>query len=393
MGKGTVIKRDSICDCISELMQLWAKLEPNPERNFLKNDDNTDGISHKNCYKAMLNFLNHTKDEDSGFNLKDIKNDCLGRLLRGVWRTYEKELRGNKYNLKEEEAAYYGQGEDGKWGIFINLKLSNEGTDWLANHHIIFHEFFHNIYDVAKIKDIYLKNSDIIERFGNTIMAEVNNMLKEENDGTKKATEKRLNNLTYMVDKKHKAALYDIIGAILYKGKYGCNPANSNFYTEDKKECKDKFVCKCPIEFDEKNNKWVPECKDCKHITNCNHEIIRVRIKDCKFREISNRYKVSKCTGGECIFKNDKTVKFDYRIVCHLCTNDWCEAIYGHGSDYWKQEGKSFLKLLAEEAFVDMAASAIVNPKAYENIRKYLTKSEEIFIEILGKIVKGAPLT
>ncbi|MDR3000182.1 MAG: hypothetical protein LBU89_02865 [Fibromonadaceae bacterium] len=317
MGRATVIR----CDAIWHTRLDSSAIKDNKGRNFLIKDERKPNThSHETYYAAMRSYLNHVKDDAGGF-LKDVRNDYSGRLLRGVWRTYEDELMIHDYN-SEKNYAEYGYEEINEkevGGIFINLEREIRSTTWVEGYHFLFHEFFHNIYDIAKTEGRDLKNTDIIERFGKTIIDEVNAILREENDNTKKAADKRLQQITFGTSKRLKSTLYNIIGAVLYKGKYGCNPANSNLYTRDKKECKD-------------------------------------------------------------------------RLRCRLQTNDWCDEIFGHGSDYWPREPNEFRKFLAEEAFVDMAATAIVNPKAYMNIKKYMPKSEDVFIEILEKIVNCAPL-
>ncbi|MCL2282857.1 MAG: hypothetical protein FWC26_06025 [Fibromonadales bacterium] len=340
MGNETIIKKDSICDCISEFARLTSQLNQNNRRQFLTEGD-TNGIHHVQCYIEMLHLLNTIEDCELGF------------LLRNVWRTYENDLRVNSLTLAESEDAYYGQDDNGKWGIFINLGRNNRGSNWHASYHIIFHEFFHNIYDVADLKD-----KNMIERFGNTIIYEVNELFKEENN--KNANKKRLNDLTFKEPKINKAALYDIIGAVLYKGKYGCNPSNSKLYTHDKKDCEDKFMC------------------------------TRTQTEACNYREESRNFVVNICTSVECAFK--KLINYDYRIPCHLRINNWCNNIFGHLESYWRERDKEekdklgFSKVLAEEAFVHMAAEAIVNPVAYKNIKECLPISEEMFRDILEEM-------
>jgi len=343
MAKATTIKRESWRD---SLPKFAVKLDETPiEKRKIFTESNN--YRHKKCYAEMIKKLNEVDK-----NLVPIVGSVgkrLGPLLRLLWKKYEDKLRVHNYELNEEYA--YGKYKQGEYGIHINLIRDMNGSNWYMDYGVIFHEFFHNIYNIADHKNINM------EQFGNIIINDVQNLLSEE----KKANAKektRLRTITYDIKiKRDKAALYDIIGAELYRGKYGCNPDNSEFYIG--KKCEEKFVCN-PV------------------------SATNAKIINCKFR---NLYKPYFCSNSkECIFKKENG--FDYKVKCDVKINYWCDEIFGHSIDYWGQKGPpNFPKLLAEETLVYMATEAIVNNTAYENMKSYLPNSETKFREILMEIL------
>ncbi|MCL2283585.1 MAG: hypothetical protein FWC26_09750 [Fibromonadales bacterium] len=295
--------------------------------------------------------------------------EYLSFLLKQVWKKYENELRVNNSKARDNEVGFYKNENTGIYGVYINIdnhtQESNDG--WYAAYQTIFHEFFHNIDHLAGYKSYTYKNknfdhSDKEYQFGEIIISEIRKSLLEEekNAGPKEKT--RLRTITYdITDRRHKAALYDIIGAVLNYGKYGCNPNNSEFYTEDGKKCGDKCVCN-PL------SKTNPKTAICEFRT--------------RGLSIYDRCSNSK----EC----------SYKRVCSLRANDWCNVIHGHGSNYWlvKEKGskeddkESFPMRLAEEAFALMASEAVANRNAFGNLKKYLPKSYDMFVEILKEMLK-----
>ncbi|MCL2282863.1 MAG: hypothetical protein FWC26_06055 [Fibromonadales bacterium] len=393
MGQATVITLDSIykfalnhkLTLISLGKKMLDKTSSDRRRIFIVNDgENASAEERHACYDKMIDKLNTVEDNE------------LGCLLRVLWKRYEDDLRVHRYDLAEDEYAYsepHGQDANGNWidwRISINLARDSTDSTWFREHQVIFHEFFHNIYAIAN-----LKNMGIIENFGNVIANDVNELFKEENN----KTGKRLNNITFKVDKRHKAALYDIIGAVFYKGKYGCNPDNYKLYN---KNCKKKFQCNASL------SRTIPD------------------LAYCQFRQQSEP------SGNHNMLSCNKASNCNYRIECRLCINDWCDEIFGHTYDYWLEgdmknyclkkneygnnpyerglnkkdpykkgwcfecknknkfpkcvEPKEFYKTLAEEAFVHMAADAITNPKAYKEIMACLPKSDIMFRDILRKL-------
>jgi hypothetical protein len=294
-------------------------------------------------------------------------------LLRQVWKKHESKMIVNKYDADYKDVGFGKEERTGEYEVYININYDTQELDdrWYAAYQTIFHEFFHNIDHLADYKSYTYKNRgfdhfDKEYQFGEIIISEVKNILEEEKKaGPKEKT--RLRAITYdIANKKHKAALYDIIGAVLYYGKYGCNPDNSEFYTKDGKKCGDKCVCNYALS--RTNSKTAI----------CEHRKERKNVENSFYN-----YNCSK-TGG-----------CDYKKVCSLRANDWCNIIHGHGSDYWlvKEKGdkeddkKGFPMRLAEEAFVLMASEAVANLSAFGNLKKYLPKSYKMFVQILKEML------
>lgn len=293
--------------------------------------------SHKNCYSEIIRKLN-----------EEIKDKELGCFLREIWKKHENELRVGNYEAEEAYCEYNKKIK--KWEVHINLKRDIEDSKWLKGYHTIFHEFFHNIYKVAGLMDM-----DLTKQFGETVISDIRNLLNEEKKASAK-DETLLRKITHKTDKKYKAALYDIIGAEFYKGKYGCNPASDS---SPRNKCKYKYSCLALCEY----------TFTCEGKPNANNTCPASICKPgCRFK----RY----CT--------NKNKICNYRIECKLETNEWCDEIYGHVKSYW--EKGIFSDNLAEETFALMAAEAIVNFEAYEKIKECLPKSEKIFEKILEKM-------
>jgi len=299
----------------------------------------------------------------------DREYSYLFFLLRQLWKKHESKMIVNKRDADDKDIGFYENEKTGEYGVYININHnSQESNDgWYTAYQTIFHEFFHNIdhlssYQSYKYKNKKFDHFDKKYQFGEIIINEVREeLLKEE----KKAAPKektRLRTITYdITDRRHKAALYDIIGAVLYYGKYGCNPDNSEFYTENSRKCEDKCVCN-PLS-----------------TTNPKTAICGFRTRGSSIYDRCGNSK-------ECSFKR----------VCSLRTNDWCNVIHGHGSNYWlvkekggKEDDKDgFPMRLAEEAFALMASEAVANHGAFGNTKKYLPKSYDMFIEILKEMLK-----
>jgi len=431
----------NIEEATKDAKKFGAELEETPigKRKIFTIDVNeSETKKRKECYKAMIEILNEKKD--SGIVTEDNEFKSLRRLLREVWKKYEDKLRVHNYRVWEnkEKKGFYEDKDTNreKWGVGINIEQDVENewdpeekdkVGWRVAYHTIFHEFFHNIDHAANPKDgkyfsIAYKNN----AFGNIVEEEIYQLLKEENDKTKKASEKQLNNLTYNTPKREKAALYDLIGGVLNRGRYGCYPPNSEFYNKGKdgkgEKCKVRFLCST---FSDTK----AETANCRYKERCNPQ-------ECRYGKgnVKNGYRCfygrnfecyesyegkvySEKTCNSCIYyKNEKiektkkcfpdvnkcryrcnnagTCPHNYKMECDLKTTDWCKKICGHGIDYWGEKPKKnepsssdFLERLATEAFAHMASEAIVNPKAYNKIKECLPKSEKMFREIIEEIL------
>jgi len=283
-------------------------------------------------YKEMISMLNkigNTKSDDNvGANAEQELKE-RGILLRALWHKHEDKLRVHEYKSDRDPHC---EEIRGVYGVIINFwdAVDKDNSTWVAAYHYVFHEFFHNVFDSAvkhaKNNGKYARLTDATIAFGKAISDDIDILLKEENDNSKKATQKRLNNLTYRTDKKHKAVLYDFIGAVLYRGMYGCYPPNSKFYTDDGKRCELQDACMLKI--------------DCKHDKLFGHDIDTIDNRENKY--------------------------------------------WGKKTSPPTQE---FLQKLGLEAFAQMAAEAIVNPKAYEKIMECLPESCGKFERILKEML------
>ncbi len=412
--------RNLVQDIIEDTMKFGTELKETPvnERKILTSSKGCE------CYKAMIDRLNRV----------DNRFGELRLLLREVWRKHEKNLIVNKYDANDKEKSFGPNGQN-IWGVYINLKHDSEGDwdpdeesniGWCVPYHTIFHEFFHNIdYAAQEGYDKYFSSAYENNAFGKTIKEEISELCEKENANPGKGL---LSELTYNTEKRHKAALYDIIGGVLNKGKYGCNPNNSEFYNKDKdgknEKCKTRFLCSDSSKIDPNaaNCKYKKRCNpnECDYVRKGNVEKKKTDARvDAEFgyiclygnyscfdydKNISNKicqycltYKNKKChpidnkcryrcsNVGNCNYKDKKNKS--YKIECSLKDNDWCNKIFGHGSDYWKT-GEKFLANLASEAFAHMAAEAIANPEAYIKIKEYLPDSERMFRKILRKMLE-----
>jgi hypothetical protein len=402
----------------------------------------------KECYKAMIEMLNEDEKYVTAAT-EDRELKSLRRLLREVWKKHEDKLRVNNYSAKEmattkkKEDEYKGKefykNKDNIWGVGINLdedtkhdwdpeeeeiKIEKENekekemkVGWRVAYHTIFHEFFHNIDHAANPQDDkYFAAAYRGNEFGKTIEMEIYELRDEEEDKSKKASEKRLNKLTYHTAKRKKAALYDLIGGVLNRGRYGCNPPNSEFYNKGKdgkaKKCEVRFLCDFILSRADSRFLDCDSRKNCKP-NDCGYGNLDVEDgyrcyygnhsscyqgsnsnKDCN---ICGKYKRKKCfpAGNKCRYICGRMEKCDYKNECRLETCDWCNKIFGHGVNYWKEKPKKnfpsspeFLECLAAEGFAHFAAEAIVNPEAYKKIRECLTDSEKIFREIIREMLR-----
>jgi len=391
---------------------------------------------YEKCYEAMIGILNENK-KYVRIITEDNELKSLRRLLREVWKKYENKLKVHNYLVLEnkEKKGFYEDDTTHIWGVGINLEQDvkndwdpeeKEEIGWRVAYHTIFHEFFHNIDHAANPKeDEYFSVAYKNNEFGKTVEIEIKKLFDEENDKNKKTSEKRLNKLTFNTPKREKAALYDLMGGVLYRGKYGCYPPNSEFYNKGKdgkgEKCKVRFLCST---FSDTKT----ETANCKYKERCNPQ-------ECRYgkEKVENGYKCFYGINFECYkpyenkvysdktcnlcanYKGEKVNKkcfpninkcryrcnnagacpHNYKTECDLKTTDWCNKIFGHGSDYWGEKPKKndpstpkFLECLATEAFAHMAAEAITNPKAYENIKKCLPESEKMFREIIRKILR-----
>jgi hypothetical protein len=417
------IRRETVWNSVP---RFAMKLDETPVIGSILGED-ADQIS---CYSEMIAMLNLV---DAMLNLFGFDVDrLLGPLLRLLWRKHEKDLKVGSYKLDKNTRAYSEYNKaTGELEVYINVERDRTSHDeWHAAYESIFHEFFHNIFDVARIGGINLAETDIIKRFGKEIETEVNTLLAEEND--KNAARKRLKDLTFYKQKanraeekkqkRYRAALFDIIGAVFYRGKYGCHPPNSQFYTHDGKPCVDKKICQCIFNADYLEDSCDKCALQCGPFENTSLEVVRADrgtvVSKCEFRtdplnpspndkhfkEKGPIFFNYRCRNkGACIYKNDSNgyYRVDYqRMVCNFENNCWsadnalCYKLWGHGPDYWEPIHKSewkkhpqpspeFLFRLADETFAHMAAEAIANPAAYEYMVKYLPQSYEKFKKIL----------
>jgi hypothetical protein len=436
---------------MEEAMKIceWPGETPKVSRSIFQEND----AEQEACYKRIIEMLNNTgefkKAEDAlGEKFNDTEPEIenkvkeeirqYGFLLRSTWKKYEGRLKVHDYYIGGN--SYFRKNKEGVHGVFMDIRLCTKDLKWSKAYSTIFHEFFHNIFYLAGLED-----KGIIKDFGNAIVGDVNKLLEEENN--KDSKRKRLNDLTFdkkakmESDKKnkgkseeeqelamkhamgkarwYKATLYDIIGAVLYRGRYGCHPSKPQYYIG--KKCENKNVCKCICNKD--GAKFV--CEGCKYDYKCNHndDANGEWIKNAEKKRKSDKRKEAikencvgqwfrkeiyegmyRCTRENCLFKEGwkneagEELKFDFLIKCHPSNNYWCKSMHGHdmdeyGDPYWGEKTKTptdeFLRGLAEEAFVSMAADAIVTPKAYENIMECLPNAykffERILMEILGE--------
>jgi len=377
--------------------QLVTELKANGNRQFLKDGESTTFIernstkiiNHGECYDVMLGMLNAYETEKYGKRDRQLRY-----LLMELWRKYENNLRVVKYDTKEKDIGFKECS-----GVSINLKknMENEAEpetwykpkeekkiSWRIAYHTIFHEFFHHIDNLSNThsydyKDRKFKYSEKKYQFGEIIMDDVWKLLEEDKKASPK-DDTLLKKITHNTEKRNKTTLYDIIGAVFYKGQYGCNPVSEN----------------CEYEY------WCDPLSRSKS----DYSVCEYRMGKCFSSDVDNkcvyRYecKYSDPKDSESIYKQcklkdkywcRKNKDCEYRRRCNFSSDhkDGClkNKTYGHEEDYWLNNGeREFPKLLAEEAFASMAAEAIVNPIAYENIKKYLPESEKMFREILIKM-------
>lgn len=76
--------------------------------------------------------------------------------------------------------------------------------------------------------------------------------------------------------------------------------------------------------------------------------------------------------------------KADLSDIMEGATLEKIQVGWGHGNKYWKNGNHT----LPMEAFAEMYDSAVANPESLETIKKYLPKSYDLFVEMLGEIVK-----
>lgn len=76
--------------------------------------------------------------------------------------------------------------------------------------------------------------------------------------------------------------------------------------------------------------------------------------------------------------------KADLSDMMEGATRAKIQVGWGHGNSYWKNGDWT----LATEAFAEMYDSTVTNPESLETIKQYLPKSYELFVEMLGEIIK-----
>ncbi len=76
--------------------------------------------------------------------------------------------------------------------------------------------------------------------------------------------------------------------------------------------------------------------------------------------------------------------KADLSDIMEGATREKIQVGWGHGNSYWKNGDWT----LATEAFAEMYDSTVTNPESLETIKQYLPKSYELFVEMLGEIIK-----
>lgn len=80
-----------------------------------------------------------------------------------------------------------------------------------------------------------------------------------------------------------------------------------------------------------------------------------------------------------------RNARGDISDIVEGATKGKVKAGFGHGNSYWKDDEN-----LALEAFAEMTDATLVNPENLEQIKKYVPKSYEIYLEIVDLIVKGS---
>lgn len=85
------------------------------------------------------------------------------------------------------------------------------------------------------------------------------------------------------------------------------------------------------------------------------------------------------------IRKIPRSARGDISDIVEGATKGKVKGGFGHGNSYWKDDGEN----LALEAFAEMTDATLTNPENLEQIKKYVPKSYEIYLQMVEVIVKG----
>jgi len=342
----------------------------------------------------------------------------LGYILRALWWSYEEGLRvhdtkmhcgicekdWNDLSEREKEErkrkkTNFGEFKCENGEVYIDLVYDTFWKDWEKSYQNTFHEFFHNI-DHLVCKENSESSSkkyktSKVENFGKTIMNDVMKLGKED-----------LNKIHAMPNQ-DKAYLYDIIGGVLIHSKYGCDNCSNKKCNKDIFLCKNKDNYK--ILYGHGPNYWLGSSLLSylkKHETN----VIRTFNELAKIAEITGEFTDSYEPAINTFLedRSNKESENNYIIACANIVAKVAIKIRNKNIDIFYTDGKflynriteeysaivegfckDFYDLLAPETFANMASVAIVNPKTFEAMKKYLKESYKMFIEILKKMTLG----
>jgi len=176
------------------LRELWHKYE---DRLVLHKTKEEGGKSEQDCKNELKRKVDDiTKREGS------INEETLNSLAYG---------RGFRFGMDSETAV---------WGAYTDLVYDTCPKDWTKSYQYTFHELFHNIDYLACTEDkkyfsqTYKNKSfdycDTEYQFGNIINTDVSSLSRSVN----------LEGFGNNLPKHDKAPLYDIVGGVLYQGKF-----------------------------------------------------------------------------------------------------------------------------------------------------------------------------
>jgi hypothetical protein len=401
------------------------------ERKVLHEKSKLSVTKGNHLWKTLLDYhYGQMLDKLNGMDAKldtDKEFEEAGYLLRALWRKYESGLRvhntkvnGGKHEKYMEEHreiknnASFNKEKNNttgevEWGICVDLVYDTFLKAWTRAYQGTFHEFFHNIdYLVEKrirnisSNNILLSYSAGYSYFAEAIASDVKNLRKA-------GKLEEIHNL----DKYAKAFLCDIIGGVLYYDsfRYGCHI------------CPKKAFCKVDIEIDTCTEKYkfsyghkpdywlfhsvmpylMSEDAQRDFFGNINkNEAIeslagrfeygdREKVMEIfkKFAEIANIKDYTNFTSIKEFFENIPSIDKTLLSYCiDACANIAAKAAITESKDsnVGKIREYSYYRL-AFETFANMASAAVVNPIAFQAMKKYLPETYETFINILENMI------
>jgi hypothetical protein len=376
----------------------------NKSHLYYPSDKNGLGDYH---YKAMIERLNQM---DEKFENKKI--GCLvGCLLRRLWQKYEKKLtvhstraEGGKSEQKLGGVATnikFNVNDKGEYGVYTDLVYDTYGKKWSKAYQSTFHEFFHNIDYLANHKpeeyfSCVYKNRffRFVEpdgltissfgidnekcQFGEVVIRDVEN-LSIRDGNVRRLKDKYRSELHGSSTPKHsKGYLYDIIGGVLLYSEY-----------EDSGE-RDGLCGHGP-------GYWLEEGLE-PYLWEGNFYVSKNKIKNTleqliELAEFANDIK-SEATEHIKYFPEGKNYKDiltakQIKALEYFAEVAAAAAIINPDADIVKKILEPFPKYLASEVLANMASAAIVNPAAFETMKKYMPNSYNMFIIIISNMLLG----